>query len=511
MNILEKIREMAKASGERIAIQGSREALTYMQLEEYSNRLAAWIHGNYGESKKPVIVYGHKSPYMIVCFLACVKAGRAYCPQDISIPVSRVHETIGSVEPDLVFTVEGELEAAVGRQVNVEEIREIACSFQGAYSREWQVKGEEDYYIIFTSGSTGKPKGVRITSDCLNHYLEWSIGLGSSSEEKRGAHFLNQAPFSFDLSVMDLYTCLACGGTLFTMEKELQSDYGAMYSFMENADIHVWVSTPSFADVCLSDKKFNRDLLPNLGTFLFCGEVLTTATAERLLERFEGARIINTYGPTESTVAVTEVEITKELLNQTIREGKSLPVGREKPQTWIEIWDENGQCLPEGGQGEIVIIGNTVSPGYYHRPDLTEKVFAVCTRNGKDWRAYRTGDAGYKKDGWLYYNGRIDLQVKLHGYRIEIEDIENNMARLPQISHAVVVPTIKEGKVNSLTAFVTGEIKGKTLHEFTREVKMELRELLPSYMIPKKIKYIDEIPMTNHGKADRKYLGGLVS
>ena len=461
MNILERIKELAGTQGERIAIQGSGEALTYMELEEYSNRLAAWIYRNYGQSKTPVIVYGHKNPYMIVCFLACVKAGRAYCPQDISIPMSRVNETIESVEPELIFAVEGELEAFGRPLVGMEKIREIARSFPESDNGNRQVTGGDNYYIIFTSGSTGKPKGVQITLDCLNHYLEWSVELGGGSGEKRGAHFLNQAPFSFDLSVMDLYTCLACGGTLYTMEKELQSDYNAMYSFMERADIQVWVSTPSFADVCLSDRKFNRELLPNLKTFLFCGEVLTTATAQRLTERFPGAKIINTYGPTESTVAVTEVEITKELLERTVREGKSLPVGYEKPNTWIEIWDENGQSLPEGEQGEIVIIGNTVSPGYYRRPDLTEKAFTVCNRNGDDWRAYRTGDAGYQKNGLLYYNGRIDLQVKLHGYRIEIEDIENNMARLPQIRHAVVVPTIKEGKVNSLTAFVTGEISGK--------------------------------------------------
>lgn len=112
--------------------------------------------------------------------------------------------------------------------------------------------------------------------------------------------------------------------------------------------------------------------------------------------------------------------------------------------------------------------------------------------------------------GQLFYNGRIDLQVKLNGYRIEIEDIENNMLKLPQISHAVVIPNVKEGKVKSLTAFVTGELEGKKPQEFGREIKKELKDILPIYMIPKKVKYIEEIPMNNNGKADRKYLGGLL-
>ena len=514
MDILESIRTTALQHGKRVAIQGSSESLTYEQLEEYSNRLALWMSRKYGDSKTPVIVYGHKNPYMVVCFLACVKSGRAYCPQDISIPDSRVTETMESVNPDMILVVEGTLqipEFMTAQVLGLAQIREIISGEKAEYDCCYQVKAEDVYYIIFTSGSTGKPKGVQITTDCLNHYLDWSVCLGSMPEEKAGKHFMNQAPFSFDLSVMDLYTSLACGGTLYTMDKGVQSDYAAMFDFFEKSDIDVWVSTPSFADMCLSDRKFSAEMLPHLRIFLFCGEVLTTATAQNLMNRFPQAKIINTYGPTESTVAVSDVVVTPELLEQTMAAGKSLPVGHEKPGTWIEIWDEQGACVPEGEQGEIIIIGDTVSIGYYQREDLTGKAFLICSRGGKDWRAYRTGDAGYIRDGQLYYNGRIDLQVKLHGYRIEIEDIENNMVRLPEIDHAVVIPNVKEGRVKSLTAYVTGDIRNLTPLEFARRIKEELKEILPAYMIPKKIKYLETIPMNGHGKADRKYLGGLVS
>ena len=172
--------------------------------------------------------------------------------------------------------------------------------------------------------------------------------------------------------------------------------------------------------------------------------------------------------------------------------------------------DYDGEILEEGQQGEIIIIGDTVSTGYYKRDDLTKKAFFQCERNGIKYRAYHTGDAGYLKEGQLFYNGRIDLQVKLHGYRIEVEDIENNMLRLPQISHAVVLPNMKDGKVKSLTAFVTGDKGEKSDLEFSRQIKTELKEILPAYMVPKKIKYVDNIPMNSNGKADRKYLGGLL-
>ncbi len=510
MNILEELKKHTETYGNRIAIKSGEESLTYSQLEEYSDKLATWLHRSFGDSKTPVVVYGHKNPYMIVCFFACVKAGKAYCPQDISIPDTRVLDTVDCVNPEIIFQVEGDIDFSNQNVCSLETIKSIINEEKEEAQKNWWVKPEDVYYIIFTSGSTGKPKGVQITFDCLNNYLDWSVALGGPKEDKDGMNFGNQAPFSFDLSVMDLYTSLASGGTLHTMTKKMQEDYAAMFEHFEKSDLNVWVSTPSFADMCLSDKKFCKDLLPNLKMFLFCGEVLTTATVKKLHERFPNTKVINTYGPTESTVAVTDVEITPELLDNIISLGKSLPVGHEKPGTRIEIRGEDGTVLKDSEQGEIIIIGDTVSTGYYMRDDLTQKAFFTCDIDGKKYRAYHTGDAGYLKDGQLYYNGRIDLQVKLNGYRIEIEDIENNMLRLEQITQAVVIPNVREGKVRSLTAFVTGDIGQKSALEFSREIKAGLKEFLPAYMIPKKIKYIESIPMNNNGKADRKYLGGLL-
>lgn len=510
MNILKKIKRFATENGDRIAIKSDDSCLSYGQLDAYSDKLATWIYRNYGDTKTPVIVYGHKNPYMIVCFLACVKAGKAYCPQDISIPDTRVEATVECVEPEVIFQVEGDITLEDENVINLNKIKEIIEKEEESAKVENWVKPEETYYIIFTSGSTGKPKGVQITFECLNNYLDWSVTLCGGVKENEILNFGNQAPFSFDLSVMDLYTCLALGGTLHTLTKKMQEDYNAMFNHFEEANLNVWVSTPSFADMCLADKKFCSTMMPNLKVFLFCGEVLTTSTTKKLQERFPDVKIINTYGPTESTVAVSDVLITPELLEETMAKGKSLPVGHEKKGTWLEIHDEQGNSLPEGEQGEIIIIGDTVSTGYFKRDDLTEKAFFTCEREGKMYRGYHTGDAGYKIGGQLYYNGRIDLQVKLNGYRIEVEDIENNMLRLPQISHAVVLPNMKEGKVRSLIAFVTGNLDGKTPSEFGREVKKQLKEILPVYMIPKKVKYVEEIPMNINGKADRKYLGGLL-
>lgn len=535
MNILERIKEHAVNSPDRIALCCGQEKLSYGKLWDYSERLAVWLGTEAGDDRSPVAVYGHKHPWMIVCFLACVKSGRAYCPIDLSVPDARVNLILQTLPSKLVLTTEP-LQADGGnkRIISREELKSVFESpgnDQVSETENW-VSGEATYYIIFTSGSTGNPKGVQITADCLNHYLDWSVNLGGKPEEKQGRVFLNQAPFSFDLSVMDLYTCLALGGTLYCLEKSVQSDYRLLMDSLKESDACVWVSTPSFADICLSEPSFDSRLMPQLKNFLFCGETLGNRTARKLQQRFPDACIVNTYGPTESTVAVTEVTVTPEL-EQT---ENPLPVGKAKPGTRIEIRDEEGKVLPEGEKGEIIILGNTVSSGYFGRKDLTEKSFFVKKiheddpdeHSGKTQeysvRGYRTGDRGFLKNGMLYYCGRIDLQVKLHGYRIELEDIENNLCRLPCVEQAVVLPNSRGGKVSSLTAYIVerkaGNVPESVLEkrelsdipyenpETAKAIREELKQFLPDYMIPKKILFLDQMPVTNNGKADRKRLGG---
>ena len=174
--------------------------------------------------------------------------------------------------------------------------------------------------------------------------------------------------------------------------------------------------------------------------FLFCGETLTNETAGSLLERFPKTQVYNTYGPTESTVAVTEICVDYQI-NETYN---PLPVGKAKPGTIIKIMDGEEE-LPEGEKGEIVIIGNTVSKGYFKNEDENRRAFFQYNHDGNPCVAYRTGDKGYFKDGWLFYCGRIDLQIKLHGYRMEIEDVEKNLMKVQGVEKAVVVPIFEVG------------------------------------------------------------------
>ena len=486
-------------SSEKIAYICNEISITYRELMLYSDRLAKYILQNFEIGNKDAIaVYGHKDFLMLVSFLACTKSGHPYCPMDISFTKNRVEDVLSITDSKFSIFTE---DLTVDDKFNILDKKEILdiiynekyddISNEGLY----EIEPEDIVYIIFTSGSTGKPKGVQITYDNLNNYIDWIHNVVGNGKNKV---YLNQAPFSFDLSVMDLYLSLYSESTLFAITKEDQQDFAKLYENLEKSGITNWVSTPSFADMCLSMKEFNSENIKNIEYFLFCGEVLTKKTAQRLNNRFPNAKVINTYGPTESTVCVTDILITDEV----IEKYETLPLGDVKKGSRIEIRDED-KILDDGEIGEIVIIGDTVSSGYYKNPVQTEKAFFVTENNE---RAYRTGDLGFYKEGQLFFSNRKDFQVKLNGYRIELGDIESNLLNISGISSCCALPNYdSDNKVKSITAFVvSNEINGEK--EYTKFLKEELQKYVPSYMVPKKFKFLDKLPMNNNGKVDRKEL-----
>ncbi len=467
---------------------------TYRQLAEESDRIASFLLAQ-GEARIPVIVYGHKHPRMLAAFLGCVKAGRAYCPLDISMPEDRIQKIIDIVNPDVIFAIEP-LSMDDPRILSDAQMTEILSSQAVTNSSDDRVKGSDLYYIIYTSGSTGEPKGVMITYDNLNRYYEWIVTIAQVQDD---TVIINQAPFSFDLSVMDLYIGLGSGSTIYALDKQIQSDYASLFQKLQESDAQIIVSTPSFADLCLADRSFSQALMPKLRTFLFCGEVLAHKTAKRLRERFPEARVINTYGPTESTVCVTEIEITDEILNTY----DPLPIGTPKPGTHFLF--REGDTLNEES-GEIVILGDTVSPGYFRLPEQTKAAFQTIEYQGNQYQGYYTGDLGEKRGSHYFCSGRNDSQIKMHGYRIELGDIESNLQKIESVRQACVLPHYVKGKVQRLTAYIVYKDTLEIDMEITRELKHELARYIQPYMIPQRFVYLDSLPMNQNGKIDRKAL-----
>jgi D-alanine--poly(phosphoribitol) ligase subunit 1 len=507
VSLLRRIDEWARETPHRVAHESRDGVLTWGELARRSDALAGALAELSPGS--PVVLRGHKEPEMLVGFLACAKATHPYVPIDSSVPAARVERIVevSGAERVLTPTSVRELEARGGP----------APSPTG--------DATTPHYIIFTSGSTGDPKGVVITRGCLDEFLGWM--LNEQRFAPGGETFLNQALFSFDLSVMDTWCSLATGGTIYSLTTPEMEDFRRLFGALAGAPLTTWVSTPTFAQVCLAERRFGAAALPHLRRFLFCGEVLTPEVAEQLLVRFPNAEVWNTYGPTEATVATTSIRVDHALL----RKYPQLPIGRAMPGTRVTVENDASELVADGERGEIVISGPNVSPGYLGRPDLTARAFSV--RDGV--RTYRTGDWGSVRDGLLFFHVRRDDQVKIAGYRIEPGDVEVHLASLPRVRQAAVVPTYRDGHVESLHAFVVladghperaERVEGSapavpgaasadpstalgmtgTALEIGASIRKELAVQIPTYMLPRKVHVLEQLPLTPNGKTDRRAL-----
>ncbi|MHB7917731.1 D-alanine--poly(phosphoribitol) ligase subunit DltA [Staphylococcus borealis] len=475
-DIINLINDFGQRHSQRVAVRHKDETLTYQQLMDESSKLAHLLQDN----QKPLIVYGHMSPYMLVGMIGAIKAGCGYVPIDTSVPSERVNMIINKVQPEMIFnTTDSRLNHPGIQELTIQSIQDS----DNPTLFDSQMGLTDVVYTIFTSGSTGEPKGVQIEYASLIEFAEWMVSL---NESEGAQEWLNQAPFSFDLSVMAIYPCLTSGGTLNLVDKDMINKPKLLNDMLVNTPINAWVSTPSFMEMCLLLPNLNEASYPSLNHFFFCGEILPHRTAKALLDRYPSAVVYNTYGPTEATVAVTGVKLTPEI----IETYNPLPVGVSRPNTTLFTTDE----------GELVIKGNSVSLGYLDNKEKTEAVF-----NFEDGlRIYHTGDKAIEKDGQWFIQGRIDFQIKLNGYRMELEEIETQLRQSEFVRETVVVPVYKNNKVIHLIGAVVPTEEVKDDLEMTRQIKSELKSRLPEYMIPRKFVWMKQLPLTSNGKLDRK-------
>lgn len=484
LDLLEQIRSWGQRVPHRVAHSSGARTLSHGELLARSDALAEYLERSLPPSEAPIALVGHKEPELLIGFLGCAKAGRAYVPIDHTLPAARIERIVATARPALVLTP-----------------AEVALRSTGdARPTSRPENPHSPHYIMFTSGSTGDPKGVPITRGNLVHFLEWML---AEHPFRGGAEvFLNQTLFSFDVSHMDTYLSLMTGGTLVSLSHDDIADPRRLFRVLAQSGISVWVSTPTFAAMCLVEPTFNRRLLPALRRFLFCGEALPARTAAALLDRFPEAEVWNTYGPTEATIACTAIRIDRTVLARY----PTLPIGYAMRGSRVFVVDQYHGVVPAGQRGEILIVGPNVSPGYLHRPDLTVRSFMPF--EGEP--AYRTGDWGHEQDGLLFWDGRMDNQIKLHGHRIEPEDIEAHLCSLPGVLGAAVLPATRGDRVAWLTAYVQlAEGVPGSDSERVAWLRKSLLDQLPAYMLPRHFRFLSAFPMTPNGKIDRRSLAGV--
>ena len=499
-NIVTDFDQIATATPDQVAYDEMGKVTTYGELKAASDSLAEWLDQQGLAKHNPLLVFGDHQVEMVACFLAALKTGHAYIPVASDSALPRIQSILDTGQPSLVIGIEDFPADQLTVKVPVVDAQQVgdAINAHHPFTSKDPVQGDELAYILFTSGTTGSPKGVEVSHDNLKTFVDWMLGPDFNLPKK--TNYLGQPPYSFDLSNMFLYPALLSGSTIKAIPHNVVENFGQLFTALPKLGFNVFVGTPSFADMLMLSPAFSEKQMGDLQYFLFCGEELTVKTVKNLEQRFPHAHIFNTYGPTETTVAISGIEITPEMVAKCDR----LPVGYAKPDTTLSIWKGDQQLTTPGEQGEIIIAGSSVAQGYMNNPTKTAKSFFKL--NGQN--AYRTGDAGVlDEDGLLHHKGRMDFQIKLHGYRIELDEVRASLEKSPLIKQAVALPKYNQnGQVTHLIAAVIPQEQPDDPAKLTAAIRESLKGLIMPYMMPTQFTYRTSFPMSANGKIAVKQL-----
>lgn len=452
------------------AITDADKTIFWQELPELINSWLRKAKDAGINQQNPVILFGHKEAEYVVAIAACFVAGIVYIPVDKAFPEERINKISNIANASHLYRAD--LDAFVENK---------------QFDTGLSLKEKDLAYIMFTSGSTGEPKGVQIGRESVLGLINWSLKDFAFSENPV---IMNQVHFSFDVSMFDSFTALASAGHILLNSKEEIVNKNIWFNKLAKHKVESWVSTPAFAYQQILNKEFSSEYLPSLKTFILAGEPLTLTFIKRLKTLFPDARIINAYGPTEATVLATKIEVDLDQL-----ENSNIPIGYPMPGTRVEFIEND----------ELVIVGDNVMRGYLNREDLNSTKLFVDDKTGL--RAFKTGDAGYKKifndKELIYCTGRLDSQIKLHGYRIELDEIESNLDAIDDIHKSVILPLKKaDGSVLRILAFyICLPDVEKIESDF---LKKRLSVDLPEYMIPSEFICLKEFPTNTNNKIDRK-------
>ncbi len=492
--ISKQFRETDK-NPDKPAVCGSDKDISWQELQKISTQLCILFKQLGIPHAHPIILYGHKEHLFPAAILACMQADITYIPIDIVYPPERVENIIRQTGTQVAVNCTGK---PLPFSISAEITTSLSCQIHTPYNFTNKVyplpSGEVLQYIMFTSGSTGEPKGVMLSQKSILTFVDWALRDFGFSENDV---FLNQAPFSFDVSLCDVINALGRGATLVLISADAPSNQDAFILRLQKYACSVWTSTPSFAFIFLRHPEFLSSTIPALKKFLFMGEELSTQTCRCLFRNFPQCAIYNAYGPTEASIVTTWIEITPELLE----ENPLLPIGYPRPGSTLLI-DKKSALDAEG---ELIICGPHVADGYFKKPVLTAEKFFL--HNGQ--KAYRTGDLSEEKNGLFYFYGRNDEQIKLHGYRIELNEISTRLAEHPQIENAVCIPLTRNREVKKIIAFVTLKNADENKPDIKEQLLSSLQGKLPYYMIPADLKVLKEFPVNSSHKIDKKKLAEM--
>lgn len=463
------------------------KTFTYQQIEHMSNHLAKDLV-SYGVTSNTIVALClQPSAECVVSMLGIFKARGAYLPIDENLPKERIEYIFKDSKTKYIITsnkVEKKFDFQ-GKYFFVEQYVEDTNDYHYDYSIEC-VK-DETAYAIYTSGSTGKPKGVLVNQGSLTNLLnqmEEVIPIGKEDI------MLFKTNYSFDVSITELFSWFFGEGKVFILPEEMRKDPNEIIQSIYNNKITYVNFTPSMFQVFLEATAGQRKKLSSLKYVILAGEELHAMQVRRCSENLPNVDLYNMYGPTEATVYTTFTKIT-------LQDEGRITIGKPFPSMKAYILDKNQNMVPFHCPGELCIAGDGVAAGYLNNKELTEKKF-ITDIFDPDKKMYLSGDkARWTKEGNIEYLGRIDRQIKLRGYRIEMDEIENCLLGINGIIQAAVILKSVSEQTQYLVAFY--EQKDGCTSQYIIE---KLKEKLPYYMVPQKLIEVDEIPVNINGKKD---------
>lgn len=505
----------AARSPQRPAISIGAQAQTYAEVEQAAKALAATLMAKRPADGVPLTcVLGQRAFEGFAGILGALCSGHGYVPMLPNYPAARLAKMIDRSESDvlvvdpggrrvlpdvllavakplLVVTLGFTLESADARHTVLADADLLPAS-------EWSaptVAPDDIAYLLFTSGSTGEPKGVMVAHRNIERFVDWAIDRYDLVETDRFSHMFE---VTFDLSLFDMFAAWTAGGCLCVPDMR-QRLLPAKY--VVDAELTVWFSVPSTARLMKETRTLSENCFPGLRLSLFCGEALTVSVGRGWMDAAPNAVTENIYGPTELTLACTTYPMGDAMEDEAVN--GVVPIGVAFEQMRAKVLTPTYEEVAPGETGELALAGPQVTLGYWRDVERTAAAFIVPP--GETETFYRTGDLVRRPAAEaepLVFLGRLDSQVKVRGYRVELGEVEAILRTAANVDDAVALdwPRSESGGAEGIVGIVTGEGHDE------KAVLRAMGEHLPRYMVPSRLVVVEQFPLNTNGKIDRKAL-----
>lgn len=502
-SILELFENQVNIFADQIAVEDAQQKISFMELDERSDALAAVLIEKGVRSDSVVGILLDRSVETIIGLLAILKAGGAYMPISTTYPEDRIHFMLKNSNVKILLSDRYLMDKM---KIDIETI--WMCDWEKIYETHKNAltkiyrSGTDLTYVIYTSGTTGDPKGVMIEDrNVINLILSLDLNIYAMYGPRQRLALI--APFFFDASIQQIFASLLLGHTLCISAEEVRSDGNALVKFYKEKQIDISDGTPVHVNMLIEAVSDRIDCI-YVKHFIIGGDTLKNESVKAFFNLFNmnGVKMTNVYGPTECCVDATSCLLTKKGADENVT------IGRPLNNVDIYILDKNLKLLPVNVAGDIYISGAGVGRGYINAPELTAERFINNPFVDNGNLMYKTGDIGiWLPSGNIKFQGRSDNQVKIFGYRIELDEIENVMLKHEAVENAVVLDRVDEDGIKFLCAYIVAKNDVESAPILSKQtLQTYLNKYLPQYMIPTQIVFLEKLPYTTNLKIDKKKL-----